>query len=129
MMTKQCIKCDEKKDVVLFRKIYQYWTTKDGINHKSITKGNVCLDCFNLLRRKYNKKNPRKYTKVDIRANRKYFKKCLKNLSDSYIKALLVKNSSLSTKDITNDLIEMKREQVKLLRILKIGRCAAKSRA
>ena len=128
-MTKQCTKCDEKKDVVLFRKIYQYWTTKDGINHKSITKGNVCLDCFNLLRRKYNKKNPRKYTKVVIRAGRKHFKKCLKNLSDSYIKALLVKNSSLSTKDITNDLIEMKREQIKLLRILKIGSCAAESRA
>ena len=44
------------------------------------------------------------------------------------MKALLTRNSSLSAKDITNDLIKMKREQVKLFRLLKIGRCAAKSR-
>jgi len=126
-MTKQCIKCDKKKDMTLFRKVHQYWTTKDGIKHKSITIRNVCVDCFNLYQREYMKKH-RKYTEADIRSGKKYFKKCLKNLSDSYIKGLLTRNSSLSAKDITDDLIKMKRDQVKLSRLLKLGSCAAKSR-
>ena len=128
MMIKQCNKCDEKKDVTLFRKVYQYWTTKDGIKHKSISIINICLDCQRLWRREYRKKNPRKCTEADLRATKKYFKKCLQSLSDSYIKALLAKDSLLSAKDIPNELIEIKREQVKLLRILQIGGCAAKSR-
>ena len=128
MMTKQCNKCDEKKDIILFRKVYQYWTTKDGIKHKSMTNGNICLDCFNFSRREYMKKKPRKSTEADIKSTKKYFNKCLKNLSDSYVKALLTKNSFLSAKDITNDLIDIKRKQVKLFRLLKLGRCAAKPR-
>jgi|TARA_Y100000034_G_scaffold98415_1_gene120545 hypothetical protein len=128
-MIKQCIKCYKKKDKKLFRKVHQHWITKDEIIHKSITITNTCLDCFNLSRREYIKKNPRKYTEVDIKSSKKYFKKSLENLSDSYIKGLLTRNSLLSAKDITNDLIKMKREQVKLFRFLKIGRCAAKSRA
>ena len=127
-MTKQCIKCEIIKDEILFRKVHQHWITKDEIIHKSITITNICLDCFNLSRREYIKKNPRKYTEVDIKSSKKYFKKSLENLSNSYIKGLLTKNSSLSAKDITNDLIKMKREQVKLLRLLKLGRCAANSR-
>ena len=130
-MTKQCNKCDKKKDVTLFRKVYQYWTTKDGIKHRSITNGCICLDCFNSSRRKYMKKvgYGRNYTEADKRSSKKYFKKCLKNLSDPYIKQLLTKNSSLSAKDITDDLIEMKRKQVRLSRLLKLGRCAAKPRS
>ena len=129
-MTKQCIKCDKKKDMTLFRKVHQYWTTKDGIKHRSITNGCICLDCFNASRRKYMREAGygRNYTEADKRSSKKYFKKCLKNLSDSYIKGLLTRNSSLSAKDITDDLIKMKRDQVKLSRLLKLGSCAAKSR-
>ena len=127
-MTKQCIKCESIKDETLFRKVTQYWTTKDGIKHKSISIINICLDCQRLWRREYRKKNPRKCTKADLKTTKRYFQRCSKSLSDSYMKALLTRNSSLSAKDITNDLIKMKREQVKLFRLLKIGRCAAKSR-
>ena len=137
VMTKQCNKCDEKKDVTLFRKVYQYWTTRDGIKHKSITNGCICLDCFNSSRRKYMRKIgydyhrnlSRNYTESDKRSSKKYFKKCLKNLSDPYIKQLIARNSSLSAKDITDDLIKLKRRQVKLSRLLKLGRCAAKPRS
>ena len=131
VMTRQCSKCDEKKDVSLFRKVHQYWTTKDGVKHKSITNGCICLDCFNSSRRKYMKKigYGGDYTEAAKRSNKKYFKKCLKNLSDPYIKQLLARNSSLSAEDITDDLIKLKRKQVELSRLLKLGRCAAKPRS
>ena len=128
VMTKKCNKCKSIKDETLFRKVHQCWTTKDGIKHKSINITNVCLDCQRLWRREYRKKNPRKCTEADLRTTKRYFQRCLKSLSDSYMKALLTRNSSLGAKDITNDLIKMKREQVKLFRLLKIGRCAAEPR-
>ena len=125
-MTKQCLKCKEIKNITLFRKVWNYWTTKDKINHKRSTITNTCLDCFNLSRREYRKKNSYKIYKRNCDSAKRYFTKNLNSLSDTYIKSLLAKNSSLSAKDIPNDLIELKREQVKLLRVLKIGRCAAK---
>ena len=127
-MTKQCSKCKETKNITLFRKVWNYWTTKDKINHKRSTITNTCLDCFNLLRKEYCKKNSYKRYKYNRNSAKRYFTKNLNSLSDIYIKSLLAKNSLLSAKDIPNDLIELKREQIKLLRILKIGRCAAKSR-
>jgi hypothetical protein len=127
-MIKQCNKCKEIKNITLFRKVSNYWTTKDKINHKRSTITNTCLNCFSLLRKEYRKKNSHKRYKSNRDSAKRYFTKNLNSLSDTYIKSLLAKNSSLSVKDIPNDLIELKREQVKLLRILKIGRCAAKSR-
>ena len=127
-MTKQCSKCKEIKDITLFRKSWNYWTTKDKINHKRFTITNTCLDCFNLAKREYRKKNRYKIYMQNRDSVKRNFTRNLNSLSDTYIKSLLAKNSSLSAKDIPNDLIELKRAQVKLLRVLKIGRCAAKSR-
>jgi hypothetical protein len=128
MMTKQCSKCKETKNITLFRKVWNYWTTKDKISHKRSTITNTCLDCFNLSRREYCKKIGYKRYKWNRDSLKRNFTKNLNSLSDTYIKALLAKNSSLSAKDIPNDLIEIKREQIKLLRVLRTGRCAAKPR-
>ena len=119
VMTKKCSKCKEIKDIVLFRKVWNYWTTKDTIKHKRLTITNTCLDCFRLWRKKYRKKNYSKTAEWNRDSVKRNFTRNLNSLSDTYIRALLAKNSLLGAKDITNDLIEIKREQIKLLRILR----------
>ena len=129
MIIKQCKKCKETKNITLFRKVWNYWTTKDKISHKRSTITNTCLDCFNLSRKEYCKKIGYKRYKWNRDSLKRNFTRNLNSLSDTYIKSLLAKNSSLSAKDIPNDLIEIKREQIKLLRVLRTGRCATKPRA
>mgnify|MGYP003679293541 CR=1 FL=1 len=55
-MTKQCNKCKEIKELVLFKKEFAKWTTKDGVNHKK-RKYIICKKCDNKYNRDYRKKN------------------------------------------------------------------------
>ena len=71
---------------------------------------NVCLDCYNPMV-EASKENNRVWT-------RRYGKIERDNLEDSYVKTLLCRRSFLKSKDIPQELIEAKRQQVKLKRIL-----------
>jgi len=50
---------------------------------------------------------------------RKYGQKCRDNLTDVYIKKLLVDESNLTGKDLPKKLIEAKRQYLKMIRITK----------
>lgn len=64
--------------------------------------------------REWRKRNP--ISKAEKEKARQYILNQRKELSDTYIKSLLTKNTSLSFKDITQEMIDLKRLQVKLIR-------------
>lgn len=50
----------------------------------------------------------------------RYNKKQIEQLADGYIESVIVRNSCLSAKDIPQELIELKRQQLKLTRLIKL---------
>lgn len=48
-----------------------------------------------------------------------YLKKQVEQLADGYVKSVIVGKSRLSAKDIPQELIELKRQQIKLIRLIK----------
>ena len=186
-MTKQCNKCKEIKEFVLFKKQFARWTTKDGVKHKKRTY-KICKECDNKYNRDYHNKNKARinetkriiywndhektlkdraafrdshreatteYQKKYHQENKKTIaqrnkewvknnpekkrkaankyackpeikikgslksKKAVKNLEDRYVKDIIVKRTSLTRADISDELVEIKREQLKILRILR----------
>ena len=63
--------------------------------------------------------NCKKYREENRVKLREKFKKCRKELSDSYIKTLLIQNTNLTFKDIPQGLIEAERELLKIRRLIK----------
>lgn len=63
----------------------------------------------------WKKRNPEAYKKKHDICRKRY----IKELHNDYLKKLLVRGSSLSFKDITPEMIELKRVQIKLKRFYK----------
>jgi len=138
-MTKQCTKCKENKSVNVF--------TKRTANTENGGYGCWCKDCHNAHGKQDRINNPEKYKqwhknwesnnkekRLEINKNfrktdkfKKWIKPYMKtqwknavdNLSDYYVKHSLSKRTSLQNKDIPDELIEIKREQLKILRFLR----------
>ena len=121
-MTKQCNRCKEIKDVSKFYRKRKYNSfTKAGYNP-------VCKICNSIICKMRNKIScdhvqQAEYYYKDIKKSRKR-KKQIKSiarnsLSDQYVKELLIRRTNLKTSDIPDDLVELKREQLKIIRILR----------
>ena len=121
-MTKQCTRCKEIKDVSKFHRKRKYNSfIKAGYQ-------SVCKICNSIICKMKNKIscNQEKWSEYyykDIKKSRKR-KRQIKfiarnSLSDQYIKELLIRRTDLKTSDIPDDLVELKREQLKIIRILR----------
>ena len=129
-MTKQCGKCKEIKLLKFFNKNK---TTKDGHN-------TWCKNCHNNYVKQHRKDNPEIYRKAVSRYSRKQYAKLkdtnpeliknhekkwrdysVKNLSNYYVKKIIVGKSSLKFSDITDEMVEFKKEHIKLIRAIKDG--------
>jgi hypothetical protein len=120
-----CHFCGRYLDVSQFRILRGFY--------KGYPKFGYCLDCDKIIHsaahnraidaskwerqkreqgRRWRKKYPEKRRELCKRA----YIKSRKNLTDSYVKKLLVQKSSLSHYDIPSGLIEAKRQQLKLIR-------------
>ena len=83
------------------------------------------IDEYQKKYREENKDNAKKYRETHkdeiCNTSRKSWKKGYDELSDSYIKKILTSLSVLTAKDIPQELIELKRLEIKLKRGLKDG--------
>ena len=104
-MTKQCSKCKIFKEIVLFMK-----RSANKSNY-----GSWCKKCGNA----YNRKHRVDYIEKHKIWERNQQRKDIKNLANHYIRDTISKGSSLQHKDIPNELVEIKREQLKILRLLR----------
>ena len=117
-MTKKCYKCNKIKKTTEFYK--KSSNTTDKLCGR-------CKKCDNVLKaiwRKNNSKKVKAYEKeryrssgkkaIDLERNRQY----RLEMSDSYMRELITKKSNLNPEDLTDELIEMCRLNLKLKRIL-----------
>ena len=117
-MTKKCYKCKKIKETTEFYK--KSSNTTDKLSGR-------CKKCDNVLKAIWRKNNLEKvklYEKgrwrhgkkraADNERNRKY----RLEMSDSYMRELITKKSNLNPEDLTNELIEMCRLNLKLKRVL-----------
>ena len=117
-MTKTCYKCKKVKETTEFYK--KSSNTTDKLSGR-------CKKCDNILKATWRKNNPKKvkaYEKgryrngkkrvIDLERNRKY----RLEMSDSYMRELITKKSNLNPEDLTDELIEMCRLNLKLKRAL-----------
>ena len=120
MKTKICSKCGEEKSIIEYAKDK---THKDGLSSQ-------CKNCRNFHQYKYTKKwrmkNKDKHVQYSIAYQKKYpnkrrqkEKRQHQNLINSYVKQLLSRRTNLSALDIPIELVELKREHIKLGRLLK----------
>lgn len=133
--TKTCSKCSTVKPVALF---YNAKANKDGLTSQ-------CKDCFRVYKKaykktpkgrayhnkeklKYQKKHPEKaYARhVRWRATEKgknkissTYKRYSDELTDAHVRAQIKRQTKLSTSDITQDLIELKRQIILSKRAIK----------
>ena len=129
-MTKQCGKCKEIKLLKYFNKNK---TTKDGHN-------TWCKNCHNIYTKQHYEKNPETYRKANRKCRKKRYARLkatnpeilkeeskkqraysVKNLSNYYVKKIIVGKSSLKFSDITDEMVEFKKEHIKLIRAIKDG--------
>ena len=120
-MTKQCNKCEEIKDV---SKFYKRGDRTDG--YKSICK--ICDNIMSNIRRKkngykYDHKRQVKHHKLSKINSQRH----RSDMSDMYIRSLMTKKSKyLDPDDITDEMVELHRTNLKLKRALgltpKLGR-------
>ena len=99
---RKCRKCSKIKTLNMFHK-----DITKKYNHKS-----TCKKCCIAYDKTRSRSDSRK------KAEKKYSTKILQNLEDVYIRGLLCVGGILKPKDIPQELIEAKRQQVKLKRIL-----------
>jgi len=117
-MTKTCYKCKEVKETTEFYK--KSSNTTDKLSGR-------CKKCDNALKTAWRNNNPKKVKAyengrwrhgkkraADLKRNRKY----RSEMSDSYMRELITKKSNLNPEDVTDELIEMCRLNLKLKRAL-----------
>ena len=118
-MTKQCSQCKIEKDYSEFHKKV---TSPDKYQYE-------CKACHLIMNREWRKNNPDKYKIITERSNnnlekrsRKRIKQAIdrKNLTDTYIRNLLTMKNNLSARDITDEMIEIHRINLKLKRELEL---------
>ena len=117
---KKCSKCKEEKSLDCF-----------GLNKNGrYGVGNRCKDCNLIYFKEYYLKNKEKINKYfkEYRSKnkenckkivKKYKKKQREQLEDGYIVQLITQNTGLTTADIPSELIEAKRLEIKIKRIIK----------
>ena len=117
-MTRQCPRCILKKDISMF---YKNKSKKDG-------KSSHCKVCHNKFNIDWKKNNLDKYNKYNCSYPRnkvmKYksrmrSKQYRSNMGYNYICDLIRKDTNLKLEDIPNELVEIKREQLKILRFFR----------
>jgi len=105
------------------------WATDDEYRKKHTKR---CIDWQKRNREKcyertkeWKKRNNERYKELELKYRAKYKKKIIQRrkkqcnqLHDSYVKALICRNE-LSFNDISNKLLEIKRQQIKHLRLIK----------
>ena len=119
IMVKICTKCKAKKDISLFfRNKYKL----DG-------RQSQCKECHNIATKNWRKNNPETYkdydrkrkrnpkqAKISIMRSRKY----REEMTDGYIRNLMTMKSDLDSKDISDELVEIHRLNLKLKRKLEL---------
>ena len=126
IMTKTCYKCNQIKDLSDFYK--KKANISDGLSGR-------CKDCDNKMKADWRKRNPEKVKayennrarrsprgslqlKLKNKKDRARSRKQREELSDQYICYLIRVSSKLTREDISDDLIEAYRLNLKLKRIL-----------
>ena len=121
MMTKQCTKCKSIKDISLF---YRNKYKTDG-------RQSHCKVCHNEVTKKWRENNPDKYSKYNCSPKRnKAMKKKSKmrsrqyrhDISDKYVSDIMTMNSNLKSEDITREMIELHKINLKIKRKLGLTR-------
>ena len=118
-MTKECTKCKEIKDISLFYKS----------KNKPLGIQSNCKECQNIATTKWRngngkeayksyKKSPESYEKHKIR-NKKRAQKYRDTLNDNYVRALICMKSDLKQENITQELIDLWKINLKLKRELR----------
>ena len=99
--------------------ISHFYKSKNGIYEQF---SSYCKVCYYESKkdkvREWRKKNPEKINLYSRETERKR----VANLDDNYIKALLMKQFSFKRQEIPTNLIETKREQLTIKRLLKQGK-------
>ena len=119
-MNKKCSTCKEIKSFDMF---YKHKKHKDGF-------GGICKDCSKKYQEEYNKeyrlknkgrikKDKKKYRLDNKDKIKEYRKKITNELSNVYIRQILTSNTILSCKDIPQWLIDVKRQELQLKRIIR----------
>ena len=121
IMKKTCTKCKAVKDISIF---YRNKYTTDG-------RQSHCKVCHNEITEKWRKNNPDKYSKYSCNPrNNKAIKikskirsrKQRHNMSDSYICYVMTCHTNLRPEDITDEMIEICKLNLKIKRKLGLTR-------
>ena len=122
VMTKKCYKCKEVKEITEFYK--KSSNTTDKLSGR-------CKECDNILKANWRSKNlikARAYEKARTwdkngrkrKLDNKRNKKNRLEMSDSYMRELITKKSNLNPKDLSDEMIEVHRMNLKIKRALKL---------
>ena len=120
-MNKTCTECKAVKNISMF---YRNKYRTDG-------RQSHCKICHNETTMKWRKNNPDKYSKYNCspKRNKASKKKAIlrnrkqrHNMSDRYIRDCLTMNTNLNSEDITNEMIELHRTNLKIKRQLGLTR-------
>ena len=120
-MNKTCTECKAVKNISMF---YRNKYRTDG-------RQSHCKICHNETTMKWRKNNPDKYSKYNCspKRNKASKKKTIlrnrkqrHNMSDRYIRDCLTMNTNLNPEDITNEMIELHRTNLKIKRQLGLTR-------
>jgi len=120
-MIKHCNKCNNDKDISMF---YKDRSQKIGIR-------SCCKSCDDITTEMWRKKNKSKYLACQRKrwvdndekraANKIVSQKHRTKMSDMYIRSLMTKKSkSLKSEDITNEMVELCRANLKIKRLLEL---------
>ena len=120
-MKKTCTECKAVKDISMF---YRRKSRIDG-------RQSHCKVCHNNYCKEWRKNNPEKYSKYNCSPKRnKAMKKRSKlrsrkhrhDMSDRYIRDILTMNTNLNPEDITDEMVELHKTNLKIKRKLKLTR-------
>ena len=120
-MNKTCTKCKAVKDISLFYKN----------KYKTDGRQPHCKVCHNNYCEEWRKNNPEKYSKYNCSPKRnKVMKKRSKlrsrqhrhNMSDRYIRDIMTMNTNLKSEDITDEMVEIYKINLKIKRKLGLTR-------
>ena len=118
---KECTKCKETKNISMF---YRNKYRTDG-------RQSHCKVCHNEVTKQWRKDNPEKYSKYNCSPRRNEQMKIKSKMrsrehrhemSDRYIRDIMTMNSSLQPEDITNEMVEVHRLNLKIKRELGLTR-------
>ena len=101
----------ENKEKINERNKKYYWENKEKEKERKKKYYEANKEKLLEQRKKHRKENIEKY--------REYQKEGIKDLSDNYVKGLLTDRTNLTYKDIPQELIEAKRELIKINRFIK----------